>query len=483
MRPQDLPLELLGDATLSQTERVRRTLEAAIRKGRFAPGDPVPGSRVLAEILGVNRKTVTAALQELEAQGWLLTEPNRGSFVSPERFAPAAPRKPVAQAAAFDLPSRLSPLSAADPHSLLLADGLPDAALFPVLKLAEAYQRALSRHGGRLLQQGEAPGEGLLRTVLAEWLRERRGLVLQPEQILVTRGSRSAVGLLAQALLREGDAVAVEDPGQHAAWEAIRQVPGARLLPVPVDEEGLDVDALAELLQRERVRLLLVSPRNQFPTNAVLGPARRAALLALAGRFRLALLEHDHDAGFAYGNAPRLPLAHQDADGHVVYLGSLSRLIAPGLGLSFLAGPLALMTRLARLQKQQELQAEGALEWALADLIRDGLLDKHLRKAREAYKARRGRLVELLEARFAEQLELRPPEEGLALWLRARPGVDLGRWVACAKAEGVVLDPPERFCLASAGAGTRMGFAQVEEPALEEAVRRLERAWKQLRRS
>lgn len=473
MRPQEVLLRLAGDPSAPPSRRAMQTVVEAIRAGRLKPGDALPGSRALADMLGLNRNTVIAAVQELEAEGWLETLPNRGTFVAaalPDSGGATA--APMPDEAGFDLPSRLSPLSAVEVGTLNLADGLPDARIFPAKELAKAYQRAMERHGANLLQGGEAMGHGLLRQELAKWLAARRGLAVDPKAILVTRGIRNSLSLLALALVKEGEAIAVENPGNRAAWDTLQQGGKGHILSVPVDAEGLVVGALEALLAKEKVRFLLTTPQRQWPTTVAMSEARRKALLDLAQTHRLALVEDDHDSEYTFGEAPLLPLASQDRGGHVVYLASLSRLTAPGLNLGVMVGPEPLIARLAKLQKQLEWQGDPVVEWAVADLFRDGILDAHLRKARKLYQARRDFFLAELERRFKSVLSARTPSGGLALWARAK-GVDLDAWVAAAKAKGLILHPPAHFFRDEPEPFTRLGFAHLDEEETAVALDRL----------
>ncbi len=481
MRLRDLALNLDETPGKSPSRRLADALIQAISEGRLAPGVGLPGSRALAEMLNLNRNTVIAALRDLEAEGWLVMEPNRGTFISQNLpdFAVTASRPTRPKTVPnFDLPSRLSPLSAQNEGALWLADGLPDAGLFPTGELAKAYQRALQRHSAELLQPGEPLGNHLLRNTLVEWLRERRGLALSPDELLITRGTRMAAAIIGRGLLREGEAVAVEDPGHRVTWEALQQGPIVDLIPIPVDQDGLVVEALETQLQQRSIRALYLRPQHQHPTTVTLSPRRRDKILALATAARMVLIEEDSDSEYFYGDAPPMPLAAQDQSGQVIYIGSLSRIVAPGLRLGFIAAPAELIRRLARVQRSLEWQGDRVLEWALADLMRDGVLARHLRKTKKAYAARRDHLIKLLSPFQGSRFTFESPSGGLAVWLKALPEVDLESWVLSARNRGLVLHPPSRFSFAQASQGTRMGFSQLDEVGLEQAVDRLNLAWR-----
>lgn len=448
------------------------------------PGQALPGTRSLAEQLGVNRSTLVQAIQELEAEGWVVTQPNRGTFVAetlPEpRVGFSAPMAkanlPAASAqkeSAFDLPSRLKPLTQTDSAALDLSDGSPDANLAPVDELGKAYQRALRRHGESLLQRGEPMGQALLREQLAGWLSERRGLRVSPEQILITRGSRAALALIALSLFREGDSVAVEHPGNRFAWDAFQHSVPVHLVPVAVDPGGLNTDELELTLGQHPCRAIYTTPQRQYPTTVVLSGERRTRLLELAAQHRIPLIEDDHDSDFTFGDQPVLPLANLDTVGQVIYTTSLGRMMAPGIRLGCIVGSANLVDRLARVQRNLELQGDHVMEWAAADLIRDGDLGRQLRKARKAYEERMHFLVKRLQQQFGEELEVQVPGGGLALWMRFRVPEMASPWVDAMRIRGLVLNQPRNFFLTEPGPFTRMGFAQVSEEALSTAIERM----------
>jgi GntR family transcriptional regulator/MocR family aminotransferase len=291
--------------------------------------------------------------------------------------------------------------------------------------------------------------------------------------VLVTRGSQMALDLVARALIAPGDVVAVEAFGYRPAWTALRAA-GARLVPIAVDGDGLRVDELAALATRERVRAVYVTPHHQYPTTVTLAPGRRLQLLDLARHHRLAIIEDDYDFEFHYEGRPVLPLASADASGQVVYVGTLSKLLAPGLRLGFVVAPPALVERLAQLRRAIDRQGDHAVESAVAELIEEGELARHARRARLAYHARRDALVEALAAQpaLAEGLEIVVPSGGMALWARAATDVDA--WAARALEQRVAITTARRYAFdGRARPWVRLGFAALDERELREAARRL----------
>ncbi|MBX7100691.1 MAG: PLP-dependent aminotransferase family protein [Myxococcaceae bacterium] len=480
MRGWDFPLELDRRSGAPLTEQLVNALVAEIRRGRLEPGAALPGTRTLAKGLGVHRNTVVAAFEELRTQGWV--ETSRASHTRVSR-ALALPERVDqgrrGEALGFPLrPVRNSSrrFEAAPAGVLDFTGGLPDDRLFPTALLARAYRRAVAGPRGRPLAFGDPAGSPALRKRLAQLLSSRRGLSVGPDDVLVTRGSQLALHLLALALVKPGDVVAVESPGYPSAREAFALM-GAHLMPVPVDREGLDVEALERKLERTRIRALYVTPQHQDPTTVTLSAPRRQRLLALARRHRFAIIEADYDHEFSLDGAPVLPMASSDQHGVVVYVGTLSKALAPGLRMGFVVGPRALRERLLALRGQVDRVGDLGLENAVAELLDDGEVQRHTLRARRVFRARRDVLVAALRRELGEVVDFEVPRGGLALWVTVKRGIDVERWAARALAQGVrfftgALYSPEGRTLSA----LRLGFGALDETELQEAVRRMARA-------
>jgi len=452
-------------------------IEEAVREGRLKAGVALPGSRALAEDLGVNRNTVIAALEMLVAEGWLEVEPNRGTFVSPTHPASGVDSSaaPVREGLGFELPSRMTPITENVSGVLNLSDGHADSRLAPTEAMAKAYQRALRRHGQDLLRHGEAQGNGLLRETLAKWASERHGVRVDVGQVLITSGIRASLQLICGALVKAGDSVVVENPGNPMAWEIFRRH-GAKIVLVPVDGEGIVPEALAGALESNHTRLIYLTPRRQFPTTTSLSAERARQVLELAAAHRIAILEDDADAEIHFGEQPQLPLYARDTTGQVLFGGGFSRLLAPGLKVGYLVVPSVLVSPMARLRRDLELQGDPVLEWSVAELLRDGDVDRHLRRVRKVYASRRDVLADCLRSEFGDSLAFDLPDGGQALWLRPAGNTDVEGWIREAKGAGLVLHPPRRYHLGDPGSAFRMGFSHINEQEIEEAVRRLANA-------
>jgi GntR family transcriptional regulator/MocR family aminotransferase len=458
--------------------RIAAAISADIARGRLSVGERLPSSRALADKLGVNRNTVIAAYDELRAGGWVEMAPSRGVFVVgvPAATRPAAlPATVVSDAPGFALDDDLA-LDLPLPRRaglLLLLGGVPDLRLLPDRPLARAYRAAVG-NSRRYLDYAHPQGSLRLRDALAELMSRVRGVPATAEQICVVRGSQQGLYLVGRTLLHRGDVVAVEELGYRAAWQALR-LAGAELVPVPVDGGGLVVDALARLCAERSVRAVYLTPHHQYPTTVPLAAERRLALLELARRHRMIVIEDDYDYDFHFEGRSILPLAATDRAGVVVYLGTMSKVLAPGLRLGYVVAPAAVIRRLAAYRSYVDGQGDHALEHAIASLLEDGEIQRHAQRACHTYRIRRDALCAAL-AGVLPQLTFTPPSGGMAIWARASD-IDVDAWAARGLAAGVAFQTESRFRFDStSGPHIRLGFAACNPTELALAVTRMSAA-------
>ena len=457
--------------------KVASEIADSIRRGKLQPGDRLLSTRALATQLGVNRNTVVAAYDELIAQGWITTRGAGGTVVSrelPERAVTRAPVIPVGLAArpGFEMRTVAVPFAPFGPANTVyhLSGGVPDTRLMSTAMLARAYRRVLASRTGRLgLDYGPPHGVERLRVAIAAMLRANRGIPATADNILIVRGSQMALDLTTRLLVRPGETVAVEELGYRPAWRAFEES-GAKVVPNALDEHGLVVDKLAGV----RPRCVYVTPHHQYPTTVLLSQARRSALLERARTERFAILEDDYDHEFHFAGRPVAPLAASDPGGNVIYLGTLSKILAPGLRLGFIAAPAKLVDNLARLRSMVDRHGDQILEQAVADLIEDGELQRHARKMRRAYEARRDALVAALRKELGGVLTFELPAGGITLWARVARDVPLEAWLERAHARGVAVTAAQHFAVdGKPRPFIRLAYARYDERELADAVRRL----------
>jgi len=453
------------------TADLARAIRDDIRTGRLQPGQRLPGSRSLAARVQVGRSTVVRAYAELAAEGWLEGRPGSGMVVVgphlEDQPAPPAPARETALGFALPAPPVHIPR---EPTPLdcryRMEGGTPDLRSLPLTDLSRAIRRVLQGRGRTVVDYGDPGGDPKLRTVLSRWLAETRGLPDDPARLIPLRGSQMGLFLLSRVLLRPGDRVAVEAYGYQPAWGALQSA-GAQLVGIPVDQDGLRVDLLPD-----DVRAVYLTPHHQYPTTALLSAPRRLALLAWARKHRVAVLEDDYDHEFHFGGRPVLPLAHLDRHGVVVSIGTLSKAFAPGLRLGWVHGPPPLITRLTEARRLVDRQGDHLMERAIAHLLEDGTIARHIRRMRRTYARRRALLYDLVA-----DLPLHPVETagGLALWCRTDPCADT--WSRNARTHSVFVRPGRTFRLDGRPCNhLRLGFAGLDEAELRAAIQRLTRA-------
>jgi GntR family transcriptional regulator/MocR family aminotransferase len=455
-----------------------------IRRGRLKAGEPLPGTRELADALGLNRNTIVAGYAELFAEGLIESHPRGGTFVAPRQTNVAGFPHPSRDTPTYPLqPASAMPSSPLiKPGMLTLAYGWPDLRLLPSRTLSRAFRRAVSPRARNLLTQNEIGGHRRLREELSTMLSRTRGLVTTPQDIVITRGIEQGIDLVARTLIRPGDAVVIEAFGYPPAWRALKTA-GAQLIPIPVDANGLDVDALETLLITRPIRAVFITPHHQFPTTTVMSPERRARLAQLAIQHRFAIMEDDYDYELHYDGDPVLPLAAGSGRSNVIYIGTMAILLAPTVSIGFVVAPPLVRDHLISLRAHCDRQGDAAIECAIAELFEDGELLRHVRRMRRVYTSRRDAFVRALNRHLRGKLEFDVPQGGLAVWARVDPSIDVPRWREACEREGVLIGDARNFDYTNTGAEylrLAFGFHNAEE--LEEAVRRMATALQTLRR-
>ncbi|HET7921457.1 MAG TPA: PLP-dependent aminotransferase family protein [Gammaproteobacteria bacterium] len=466
--------------------RIAEGLRQAIQAGRLKPGEKLPSSRALAERLGVHRHTVIAAMDELVAEGWLEAGERRVPRVAsvlPSQFFEPKPRgkyqclkrKITWQFARNFAESPCGPVEAKPGEfAHVFQSGQPDLRLFPYSEfracLAESLRRSPAARAGYGTASGHAPFVARLR----EYLAHMRALT--DREIVVTHGTQEGVFLAAQLLLKPGDKVAVEALGYGAAWDAFRTA-GAELVPIRVDENGLDPEAFEAALKKHRLRLLYLTPHHQYPTTVTLPVSRRMRIYELASRHQLPVFEDDYDHEFHYRCQPIAPMAVNDPCELVIYASTLSKVMFPSMRIGFLAVPETLLKPLSNLRSIITRQNSVLMQDAVARWMDNGGFERHLRRMRRVYQERRDALVDALTLAKSAGLPLSwlMPDGGMALWLDC--AVDSDAVARAAAAAGVYVTAESAYRIKSApGTHLRLGFASQTPDEIRAGVRLLSQA-------
>lgn len=485
-----LALQLDPRSTQPLFVQIARAISRDIRRGLLAGGTRLPGSRSLAVTLRVHRNTVLAALSELEQEGWIKSQPRRGTFVVHTLPGDVQPlvgrtREPSARSRGQPAVGPRGPVRLAlrdeqfpeprDPPTenvLRLLGGLPDMRLLRKKDIARAHRRALLSPLNSL-DYASAWGHPRLRRALAQFLGETRGIATAMDNVLVTRGSQMSLYLIAQALCGPGSRIAVEDHGYPPAWQALRMA-GATLVPLAVDAEGLNVDALQAAHRAAPLTAVYVTPHHQFPTTVTLSARRRQQLLTVARQQQLAIIEDDYDHEQHYAGRPVLPLATQAPD-LVLYVGTFSKVLAPGLRVGYTVGPSHVLDRMMQLRTYIDRQGDLPLECALGEMLEEGEVQRHTRRITRHSHERRDALVEALRCEFGSELQFRVPPGGMALWAKASTSTEA--WARRALKAGVLVQHGRLFRFDDAPSSfLRLGFGALTPQEIQRAVKLLGKA-------
>jgi GntR family transcriptional regulator / MocR family aminotransferase len=395
-------------------------LREAIRAGRLRPDARLPSSRGLASELGVSRRLVVEAYEQLAAEGYVVARRGSGTRVAPRAQA-------TLDGAGMPPPAPVPPPVA----GIDLFPGAPDLSLFPRRTWGRALRRALAELPDARLTYGEFGGTTELRIALAEHLGRLRAAVAEPERVLVTAGYQQGLRLFCQLVKgREGRRIAVEDPGYPTAGWTIESE-GMEVVPVPIDDDGIEVAALAETAPDA----VVVTPAHALPLGAVLAPSRRRQLVAWARESGALVLEDDYDAELRYDRGPAGSLQGLAPD-VVVLAGTASKTLAPGLRLGWLLLPADLVAAAIAARTMADGGGPRIDEWALADLIASGAFDRHLRSARQRYRTKRAVLLNALATALPDA-RVRGIAAGLHVVLELPGGAEEADVVARAKRAGV----------------------------------------------
>lgn len=452
-----------------------------IREGQIKPGTMLPGTRELARLLHIHRKTVIAAYDELYAQSWIEVIPRKGARIAqnlpdlkPQRwneprlssygeflaapFYPMEPHAPIPSAPVLRFPE------------FVIDEGYPDARLAPLDLLNREYRSRAKQVATRKWLPGSlAGGSPLLREALIGYLLESRGINIQMQHIMVTHGAQMSIYIAASLLLQTGDKVIVGDPSYSLANKVFEKM-GAHLIKVPVDAHGMDMDAVEQACKKHKVKALYVIPHHHHPTTVTLSPERRMRLLELSRKFDFAIIEDDYDYEFHYSSAPYLPLASSQHEGRVIYIGSFSKSIAPSVRIGFMIAPADFIRQAIQLRLMIDLRGDHILEDALAVLIQNGDIGRYLKKANKVYFDRLNNICTSLQE-LKGIIDFDRPSGGMAIWARFNQDYPLAKVADAAADKGLYISRGfQSHGNLRDGNSIRMGFAAMNINEMNAAI-------------
>lgn len=483
-----IPLDRQSGAPLYR--QIEDHLRQQIRSGGLPAETRLPATRQLAQDLGVSRITVKNAYAALESDGLIGTRQGSGTFVMP-----AAPQPPQpAGAAGPGWPLWQLPFQAeqADPRDvppepdggagdLIAFTGVGDPREFPVKDLLRAVQQVLRRDGTAALEYGDfASGYAPLRATITHVLASQ-GVQAHPDQVLVTSGSQQALALVCQTLLRPGDVVLVERPTYNLALELFQSL-GLQAAGVPIDQHGMQMAALEQALQQRRPRLIYTIPNFQNPSGVCLSVARRRELVGLAQRYGVPVLEDDFVGDLRYHGRALPAVKALDPGGLVIYTGSFSKMLMPGLRVGYLLADGPVFDRLVRQKRVSDLTTSTLMQRALDRFVTVGRYQAHLRRSCRIYSQRRDAMLAALRRYLPADVQVEPPQGGLFMWPRLPERLSSLELLPLALEEGVGFAPGARFFPdpAEGARFLRLNFAVCTPAEIDEGVRRLGRALRRL---
>lgn len=482
MFPYEHLILIEKESKISVYRQIAISIINAIRNGTLKPGTHLPGSRELSKTLGVHRKTVIAAYQELADQDWITVIPRKHVAVS-ELIPLLKPRSwdVINQLTAYEndlkLPFRIveefnnvKPITAIS--DLVIDDGRPDVRISPINDLLKTYRTLTSRkHAIKDAHTGTSQGTIKLREEVATYLSETRGLNISTDNLLITHGAQMSIYLASQLLLNRSANIIVGVPNYQVANQTFKET-GAKIIEVNVDDDGIDVNAIEEICLKKNIDAVYVIPHHHYPTTVTLSVERRMKLLELSHQFSFAIIEDDYDYDYHYTSSPYLPLASAGHNGNVIYIGSFSKMLDPSLRIGFMVAPKNFISQCTALRNLIDIGGDGYMQNALAILIKEGELKRHLKKAKKIYHHRRDFLDVLLKEKLHKYISYTLPTGGMAIYIKLRPeySVDHLKETQLLKILKVY-NEQNAF---------RFGFASMNEEELKAAVNALEQKLKSL---
>ncbi len=467
-----------------------------IKSGKVSPSSKLPGSRTLANDLKIHRKTVIAAYEELIAQGWIETLPAKGTFVTsslpiinPSNFSKAKNDEKINEKSNFSFISRSNLLyNYTETHNtteprIKVNDGSPDHRLAPIDEIAKTYRNITKKsYNKSLLTYSSTFGNKDLRNALVAYLNQTRGLHITACNILITRGSQMGIYLASQLLFTTKNRAIVGNTNYLTTNNTFKNA-GGIIEEVPVDDNGIDTNAIEAICKVKDIKAVYVTSHHHHPTTVTLSAERRMHLLQLAQHYKFAIIEDDYDYDFHYSNAPILPLASNDYNGNVIYIGGFTKIIAPAMRIGYLIAPKDFITEAARLRRIIDRQGDVLLEQTLAKMISAGDIQRHCNKVLKIYKSRRDLFCSLLKEKLSDYFTFEIPDGGMAVWVKLNTKFRWDDVVNRAYDHHLELNPEwRRYDPNNIGHnGIRMGFASLNEDEIKITIQKLEKVMKSIK--
>lgn len=480
LRPWELNVTIVRESSMAIHVQIAQQIIIGIHNGRFTAGTALPGSRDLAKKISVNRKTVIQAYDELVAQGWLVSEKNRGTFISSKAASikPSLDFKTISLT--FDSRSKepISIVSKQAHDHIHFNDGAPDNRLIPFEMMARAMRHALissSRH----LQSNcnDVKGALTLRIAILQMLNIERGLHANIDHICMLRNSQMGLFVIAKTIVHADDFVVFEQLSNPLARQAFVNC-GANILNVAHDDEGMDISNLELLCEQYRIRAIYVTPQHQIPTAVIMSTGRREQLLALAERHNFLIIEDDTGHEYSFNNAINLPISSSAKSKQLVYFGSLSTVLGTGLNISYMVADKVIIDLCAKQINLIDHQSDRINEMAMTELFKNGEISRHRSRTLKIYQERRDYMIRLLHNELSEFASFNLPGSGLAIWLKINQSINMQKLLTDAEREKVSVMPANHYSSPNHQmSAIRLGYAHLNEDEMALGINRLKTAF------
>lgn len=458
-------------------KQLAQYIEKGIADGTFPPDKPLPSERYLASALNLNRSTVVHAYDELESMGLIERTRGSGTTISKDIWGITKKRIPswnrYIEAGSF-LPSQ--PVTqkirkeAVEHHLINLASGELSEELFPQKFLNEITS---TRSFIGSLGYDHPQGNEILRTTIAKHVKESRGIETDPSSILITSGAQQALHLIVQCLLKPGDAIAIEDPSYNYNLPIFRSV-GIQIHYLPVDNDGINPEDLQSLYKKHRIKMIFLNPYFQNPTGSLLNKKKKEAILDISSKLGIPVVEDDPYSLTAFSGDKIATLKSMDRNGNVLYISSLSKIVASGLRIGWIIGPTSVIERLSDAKQQIDFGHSSYTQWVANDFLESDNFHIHIRRLIKELEKRRDRIIKSLDTYLKDLVEYSIPQGGIHIWCKILKNYNETQLLEESIKRGVIYVPGST--MGSKDGFVRFTFAKEDEDSIDEGIKRFAEA-------
>lgn len=469
-------IDIQSDTSQAIYIQIAQQITDAIQRGILPAGSKLPGTRQIAQIIGVHRKTVVAAFEELNVQDWVKTYPNKGTYVIENNLAEQRPLKSnyskkftppsfsFKQTHLFDLPDY------PQKTDYFFTDGTPDIRINAVQQWQKYYTATARRKTVWNNQKWYLPHRKPLHAQLSNYLNITRGLRISSDNLLITQNAGMSLYLLTEILLDKEDTIAVAEKNYYKA-NMIFQKNGTKVKAIPTDKEGMNIDELEKICQESQIRAVYVMPHAHYPTTVSLSKTRRLKLLNLARQYDFIIIEDDWDYDLQYEKMSSLPLYSADDNDRVIYIGEIGKNLIPGYQAGFVAGNENLIRTLEQFSHTFTQGENVLMQMTLAEMLEEGEIQKHIKKSKKIYQQRRDYFGYLLNEWFSEDFDFSFPHGGLAFWLESKNRQFNLMKISQKCLENKLYIPPNLLYQNQKESAMRLGFGHLNEQEAEKCLK------------